>query len=81
MIPQTPRTPIPHVLTQQKVAIFRRALDECSPDVQEWVSALSYELANKMLASSSNLKDPLAAFNYAHAVIAECVIKAKTVVE
>ena len=81
MIPQTPRTPIPHVLTQQKVAIFRRALDQCSPEVQEWVSVLSHALATQLLGASSNLTNYTAALNYAHAVIAECIIKAKTVVE
>lgn len=77
MIPQTPRTPIPHVLTQQKVAIFRRALDECSPNVpKEAIDILSNRLALQLLGSSSNLTNYQAALNYAHAVIAECIIKA-----
>ena len=81
MIPQTPRTPIPHVEVQRKVAVFRRALDECPAEIQLWVSVLSHALATQLLGASSNLTNYTAALNYAHAVIAECIIKAKTVVE
>ena len=79
---QKPKAPIPHVRVQQNVVIFRRALDECSPDVpKEAIDILSNRLALQLLGSSSNLTNYQAALNYAHAVIAECIIKAKTVVE
>lgn len=68
---------IPHVEVQRNVAVFRSALADCSPAVQQWVALLSEKLALRLLGSSGNLSNMTAAVNYAHAIIAEAVIKAK----
>lgn len=69
-------SPIPHVEVRRKVAVFRTSLAKCNPEIQRFVDAVTSALALRLLdGNGAKLQDITIATEYAHAVIAEAIIR------